>query len=291
MSDLVNEETELFNYKGEDRVVHFTDYVLEKAGEGSRTRTFNCDFPMFDKKIGGLQSGEVITITGNRKEGKTLFAESWVRSLIKNSPDAKTVFFSYETNPDTIVSRYMHEPEAPLYLPLSLQAASPDWLIKRCWEAKLKYDARIIIVDHLGFIVDMSAQQNTSLNIGGVVRQLKRLAMEKNMSILMLAHQNQPKEGREASIDNIGHSAAIGQDTDSTIVVSRKENYNAVEMQDIEIKDPESASKIRLYDNMESVEDKYSMGLTIVKVECHRRTGIYKWKKLFQKRGHFLEEV
>jgi len=280
----------LIDYNGPDRMVHFTDYILLKAEQSSKYKIFKSKFETFEEKMGGIAIGEVIVVTGNRKEGKTLFVESWVRSMIESNPEAKTVFFSYETNPDSIAAKYMHDESAPLYLPLVLESGNFEWLKAKCLEAKYKFNAKIIVVDHLGFIVDMASKLNYTLNVGAVVRNLKRLATEHGFALILIAHQNQPKEGKEASVDNIGHSAAIGQDSDATIVVMRREDFDPVELRDIELKRPMNLPYLtRSLDASE--EDKHSTGLALVKIDCNRRTGTYRWKKLFQKRGPFLVEV
>lgn len=281
---------EAIAYKGPDRVVRFTDYLLTKA-EAPTLKTFHSQFEAFDKNIGGLQTGEVVVVSGNRKNGKTLFVESWIRSMVKQDPSANPVFFSFEVLPEVLLAKYVSEPEMPIYLPLTLKMIDFEWFKKKCLEAKYKFNCRVIMIDHLHYMVDMAIKQNMSLNIGAFMRRLKQdIAIDLKMAVILVAHQGQPREGKEASMDTLRDSSFVSQESDSTIIVSRRKNLDEVEVRDYEstygadfvsdLKPPVSVEK-----------NEYSAGLAIVKVDCHRRTGVYQWKKLFQKRGNFMEEV
>lgn len=292
MTSNVNEIDGLIKYGGTDRVVHFTEYLLEKASQGSSSSRFASGYKNFDEKMGGIETGEVVVVSGHRKEGKTLFVESWVRNMGKLNPNAKTVMFSYEVQPDRLLAKYVKDDTTPIYLPMELKTMDFEWLLKRCSEAKYKYNAKIIMIDHLHFQVDMNTKQNMSLNIGAYMRRLKKdIALDLNLAVILIAHQGQPREGKEASIDGIRDSSFVAQESDATIIVSRRKNFTALEVRDIELKTGEEISALlKPPENMDEI-DEYSSGLAIVTIECHRRTGVYHWKKLFQKRGEFMEEV
>lgn len=281
----------LIAYQGPDRVVHFTDYILENASKPPG-KNFKSGFKSFEEKMGGIQSGEVVVISGHRKEGKTLFAESWIRSMTRLNPEAKTAILSYEVSPDTLLAKYVNDEAAPIYLPLKLETMNFEWLRQRCAEAKYKYNCRIVMIDHLHFMIDMATQQNMSLNIGGFMRSLKhKIALEMQLGIILISHQGQPREGREASVDTIRDSSFVAQESDATVIVSRRENYNPVELNDVANMKGEIYAELLRPPADASPDDKFSAGLSLVKIDCHRRTGTYRWKKLFQKRGDWLEEV
>lgn len=277
---------EALAYAGEDRAVHFTEYLLTRTNKPSKA--FRCGFNVFDEKMGGLKPGEVIVVTGHRKEGKTTFVESWMRSLMKTDPEAKSVIFSWEMSPEDLLQKYRYEPDLPLYLPLALKAMDFEWLKARCEEAKYKYNARIIVIDHLHFLVDMATKQNMSLNIGGFMRRLKQeISLGLKMAVILIAHQSQPKEGKEAGVDTLRDSTFIGQESDATITVMRRKNLDAADLQEYCGGDVLKEQLLTPIDE----NDSYSAQLATVKIDCHRRTGAWQWKKLFQKRGDFFEEV
>lgn len=282
---------ELIKYDGPDQVLHFTDYLLSKAATDSRVKRFQSGFSLFDQMMGGIETGEVVVVSGYMKNGKTLFAESWIRSMARINQDAKAVIFSFEVQTEKLLVKYMKEETLPLYVPGALKTMDFDWLRRKCAEAKYKYNAKIILIDHLHFLVDMNIRQNMSLNIGAFMRRLKQeIALGLNLAIILIAHQGQPKDGQEASVGGIRDSSFVAQESDASIIVSRKENLDGPDLHEYETKYGfELADQLRPSGPFS--DDKYSANLALVKIACNRRTGVFDWKKLFQKRGEFLEEV
>lgn len=286
----IKKDADLVFYEGEDKVLHFTDYLLEKASSGSVAKCFRSGFYSFDEKIGGIQTGEVVVISGNTKNGKTLFAESWIHSILKTDGSIKAMYLSFEVQTEKLLIKYMGDETLQIYVPRQLKTMDFDWLIDRCREARLKYGCDIVLIDHLHFLVDMNTKLNMSLNIGAVMRKLKHeVALAMNMAVVLIAHQGQPREGKDAMLGNIRDSSFISQEADSVIIVSRRENYNQVELKDFEMRYGEE--KLFRIKPPEGSEDKYSSNLAFVKIECSRRTGVFEYRKLFQKVGHFMEEV
>ena len=283
---------ELVKYKGADRVVHFTDFLLDKANSKSNKR-FVSGFSSLENKIQGIEAGEVVVITGHTKAGKTLFAESWIHGMTKRDPEARAVIFSFEVQTEKLLIKYQKSGlDLPIYVPLRLETMSFDWLYSRCLEAKLKFNCRIILIDHLHFLVDMNTKQNMSLNIGAFMRRLKKdIALDLDLAVILIAHQGQPKDKQEASLANMRDSSFIGQESDSTIVVTRRKNMDNIEIQDYSINYPDVNELLLFPPAGSSDDDQYSANLAIVKVEVHRRTGVYDWKKLFKKSGDFMEEI
>lgn len=283
--------SELIDYKGEDRVVHFTDYLLEKTKE-TKTKRFLSGSMFLDEKC-ALENGEVLIITGHTKAGKTLFAESWCQMMAEVS-GAKVMILSFEVQAEKMLLKYMKKDQLPLYVPMNLKTMDFEWLRRRCLEAKLKYDCNIVLIDHLHFLVDMSTKQNMSLNIGAFMRRLKQdIAIKLNLGVILIAHQGQPKENqKEASVSGMRDSSFIGQESDGTIIVTRRENYGAADLKAFEDKyGAERVRKVLAPAVGFDLDDKYSAGLSVVKVACHRRTGVFDAKKLFRKVDNFLEEV
>jgi replicative DNA helicase len=283
---------EAINYKGPDEVVHFTEYLEAHEKSLDKLKRFRCGFQSFDTAVDGLVTGEVIVITGHRKEGKTTFAESWMRSMLEFDPAAKAVILSYEMPPVQLLQKYKEDPSKPVFVPMSLKPMDFEWLERRCIEAKYKYMANIIMVDHLDHMVDMAVRQNVPLNIGAFMRCLKtEIAIKHNLAILLVAHQGQPRENTEPSVDTLRGSSSIGQESDATITVMRRRNLNLNEINDYrERYGMEIAEKVMPPDNA-NPDDESSANLAIVKVDCHRRTGAWKWKKLFRKVGDWMVEV
>lgn len=300
MSDIpVLDPKALKTYTGADRITHFTEHLLEKAGSATPGNVFNCEFDSFDRRLKGIKTGEVVVITGKKKNGKTLFAESWLRSMMaKNPVAAKTLVFSYEIPTEDLLAKWMKEEHAPLYVPMSLKTSDFKWLYERCVEAKEKFDCKIVMIDHLHFLVDMAVHSNMSLNIGAVMRRLKQdIAIGLGLAVILIAHQSNLPKDEEASSDTIRDSSFIGQECDSCIVVGRRKNYTLKELSEIREQygtsyflDLERRNKV-IQPECEGQPDKYSAGFAIVTIAMSRRTGVYEWSKTFQKEGDWLGEV
>lgn len=285
-----NIQERLITYQGEDRYVHFTEYLIEKAGDISNHQTFRSSFTVFDKLTDGLETGEVVVITGHTKNGKTLFAESWLLNLSQCNKNAKIGIFSFEVQTEKLLLKYMNLPQMFLYVPRQLKTMDFAWLRDRILEAKLKFGCNIFLIDHLHFLVDMSTKQNMSLNIGAFMRRLKQdIAINLNVAIILIAHQGQPKDNQEASLNNIRDSSFISQEADTVIIVSRRKNLSNVDIKDYLIKYGED--KLFKITPPAGSDDEYSANLAIIKVAVCRRTGVFDAKKLFKKVGHFMEEI
>jgi replicative DNA helicase len=281
---------------GEDRIVHFTEYIQTRIEKTKKLRVFASDFPSFDEHLGGLMTSEVTVISGRTGEGKTLFAESWMKGLIAHNPGLKVCVFSYEVAPEMMLEKYVDDPLSPIYLPLTLETMKPQWLIDRVREAKVKYDCKIFIFDHLHFLVDMQTKQNMSLNMGAFMRILKQeIAVKLNVAPILIAHQGQPdkksNEG-EPSIDSIRDSSFIAQEADNVIIVWRKKDYDESEIAEISLSNPVIGNHIRTRQTLlPDLSNPFLNQFATVQIAKARRKGTYRWKKAFQKVGNFLEEI
>lgn len=290
-----DEIQELISYQGPDRIVHFTEY-MEAKKKTQRQHVFTSGFDQFDKYLGKLETGRVVVVSGYAKNGKTLFAESWIESILKRDPILKAGIFSFEIQPEKLLEKHSSNPGRSLYLPFELKTMDFAWLKKRCLEAKLKYDCKIILLDHLHFLVDMMTQQNMSLNIGAFMRKLKfEIAMELDLAVILITHQAKGKDGAEASAHGARDSSFISQECDAFVVVTRRKNFNQEDFNHLKRKRPDTGPLIeRELSDIEvnaGLEHEYSQGLAVVKVDVSRMSGEFGAKTTFRKVGEFLEEL
>lgn len=269
----------VLTYSGSDRVAHYLEYEREKIDHARSVKSFGTGLAQLDALIGRFETGEVTVISGPTGNGKTLLADSIGQRLMRFEK-MPIAWFSYEVPTEKMIYKYTSADDKSalgLYVPMELKAGNVEWIKRKCLEAQLKYNCRAVFIDHLHFIVDMSTQQNMSLNIGGVMRQLKHdVAKALNMIVFIICHQGQPKE-QEPSIENIRDSSFVGQESDNVLIVYRSPDPVPSEL--------ENNTRIRGY------ERSYEQGYATVKVEKARRAGTYRKKLVYQKIGHWLEEV
>jgi hypothetical protein len=73
-------------------------------------------------------------------------------------------------------------------MPKKLRAYALEWLEDRIAEAVAKYDIQVVFIDHLHFLFDLAQTRNPSIEIGQVMRYLKRIAIEANIVIFLTCH-------------------------------------------------------------------------------------------------------
>ena len=101
------------------------------------------------------------------------------------------------------------------------------WLEERIIEAKVKYDTKVIFIDHIHSIFSLSrVSQNISLEIGDLVAKIKDLAIRHNLIIFLIAHcKDDPQNtNREPRKEDIRDSGLISRLADTIIGVWRTTN-------------------------------------------------------------------
>lgn len=252
---LTSNKDSFSRYSGDDQVV--TSYELRDKLLGEKTDprvNVKSLIHGIDYACEGFQDGELIIISGPTKQGKTLLAQSFTDSFARQKQHA--CWFSYEVPARQFLDQF---PILPLfYLPQKNTAQDFNWFMERCLEAYFKYNTRIFFIDHLHFLVDMARVGNPSLEIGAIVRRIKRFAVENDFIIFLLAHIKK-NESDDISYKDLRDSSFIAQDSDSVIMIKRTP----------------------------------AEGQTLAKarVEFHRRTGIMEWVVYLEKKNGLLKEV
>jgi RecA/RadA recombinase len=212
------------------------------------------NIPGIDYACGGFQDGELIVISGPTKMGKTLLAQTLTVNFSKQKEYSG--WFSYEVPARQFLDQF---PILPLfYLPKKNKAQDFEWFMDRCLESFFKYNTRIFFIDHLHYLVDMARIKNPSLDIGVIVRRIKRFAVENDFIIFLLCHVGK-NTGEDLSHKDLRDSSFIAQESDCVIMIKRVP------------KEGQSRAKAR--------------------VEFHRRTGIMEWVVTLEKQFGLLKEI
>ena len=248
-------QKDLANYAGPDRIVPAMELAIKFQNEPEYMLMLNTGIPGLDKHTGGCRDGELITISGYTKNGKTLLAQTLTASFIKQN--CFPLWFSYEVPTRQFLRQFPTVPH--LFMPMELKANALDWVEERILEALLKYNCRCVFIDHLHFLFDIGRSRNPSLDIGQVIRRLKGIAIKHEIMIFLLCHTQQPKEGDEGlGYEKIRDSSFVAQESDCVMMIARTPDQG---------KD-----------------------YAILRVEFHRRTGVMKEKVLLEKVGWWLTE-
>ncbi len=209
------------NYNGEDKVISSHDakeYFKPKRAYNVLTTGFKA----LDYIIQGFREGDLITITGLTGHGKTSFC----RELTYKFEDRKSysLWFSCEEIPHLFLQKF---PNLPLfYLPQKIVSMNLAWIEDRIKEAKSKYETRVIFIDHLHYLIPLKQSINASLLIGGIVRELKQMALRNHVITFLVAHPSKIPEGCTFGIQHIRDSGLISQESDKVLCVQRKSVKN-----------------------------------------------------------------
>lgn len=245
---------DLKNYQGDDAVI--TSFTL-KARLGAHKDdviSVRSLIPGLDEAIDGFREGELIAISGPTKMGKTLLAQTLTVNFAKQQHFP--LWFSYEVPTRQFLSQFR---ELPLmYMPQRLKAHAMTWLEERIKESFEKYNTRIVIIDHLHYLIDLMKMRNASLEIGQVIRQLKGIAVNSGFVIFLLCHTTKGKSDGNLTYESIRDSSFISQESDCVLMIKRMPEEG------------ETTARLR--------------------VEFHRRTGVFEQVVDLIKVNGYLQE-
>ena len=210
-------EAELLNYDGADKIVASTELHSRLNAISNIEIKYLSHIHTLDELTEGFQSGEVVTMSGRTKCGKTSFCQTLTYNYAVQG--ISCLWFTYEIPVRYFLAKF---PSLPLfYLPETLTDTSLDWIEKRIVEAKLKYDTKVVFVDHLHYLIPMSQQANVSILIGGVMRELKKMSIRHDVVIFIIAHTGKVNGEAKPSLDSIRDSSFVAQESDFVLMISR----------------------------------------------------------------------
>ena len=243
----------LAEYEGEDKVISAHEMSLAFADKDQFTVNVKSGIPSLDYYCDGFRDGELITISGRTKQGKTLLAQSFTNNFTQHH--YPPLWFSFEVPARQFIGQFENIPF--IYMPSKLRAYAMPWIEERIMESFAKYNTRIIFIDHLHYLFDIQKSRNPSMDIGAIIRQLKGIAVNNEFVIFLLCHTSKAKDENE-SYESIRDSSFVAQESDCVIMIKRTPDLG------------ESFARAR--------------------IEFHRRTGVMEKVIFLQKVGNYLVE-
>lgn len=237
-------------YQGEYKLI-WSDELLAEIKKRPKKILYKTNIPLLDNLIGGFSEQQLITLSAHTKHGKTTMG----LFLLGNLESMNPVLIPLEQSNEEIVEQLESNGyNIPRFLsPSKLSAqVTVDWIEQRVIEGIAKYDTKLVVIDHLGYIDNYGtkgkyARENLAYRIGQVMRELKNVAKRWNVVILLLCQISQKDEGNPPTTEDIKNSSDISQESDTIIMLWRKNTL---------------MKKIRVYENK-----------TILSVAANRRTG------------------
>ena len=217
-------------------------------------------FKDLDKKLQGIQEGDLIVVAGRPSMGKTSFAMNVAENVLLNDDsNGAVLIFSLEMPGESLTTRMLSgmskldqqnvrsgmlkddqlklllkEGERLKNLPLWIDDSS--LLSPMELRAKARRLARteenglsLIVVDYLQLMQLPASNENRVNQISEISRSLKSLAKELNVPIVALSQLNRAVEQRPNKrpiMADLRDSGAIEQDADVILFIYRDEVYN-----------------------------------------------------------------
>ncbi len=248
MDGLLRLQETMKAYDGEYKLI-WSDDLLAEIKDRPPKVAYNTGVGKLDEITGGFRDQQVITIAAHSKHGKTAFGLFLLECFEKLSP---VMIPLEQSNEELIEQRVENGWTVPRFLsPKNLAArVSTDWIEERVVEGIAKYNTKLILVDHLGYINDMDGEykrENLAYRIEKVMQSLKNIAKKWNIVIVLLVHIVKADEGKPPSLEDLKGSQSILGESDKVIMLWRKNSLK---------------KKIRVYDNK-----------TLLSVLANRRNG------------------
>ncbi len=232
--ELIKKMETLRNYEGEDRVVDSFTLIDKIEEERKKYPDFKVmsGIPYLDKLIDGFEGGELITLSGMPKSGKSLLAQTLLSNFFKYQ-NQTTLYFSYELTNRAFVDRFPVDSNL-YYMPIAYRPNSLEWVYEKILECKIKNNTRIVMIDHAHYLFDLARSNNVSVQLGSVIRELKQMAITYNLVIFLLAHMAKVKRGEEETGGDIRDSSFFLAESDTILIMKRipddKENISRVDL-------------------------------------------------------------
>ena len=210
-------EERLRDYDGKDAII--SSYDIAKRIESRRYEyKMHTRFTDLDKILDGFRLEQLITLAGATKNGKTAFAMELSTRLKEHNP----MWLPFEESAEELIRKFLERGEKPplFYTPKELTDKNLRWVEERIIESKIKYDTKIVFIDHLHYLVPFGTQR-PDLEIGKTMRDLKTLAKKHNICIVILCHLKKTQPLDKPSLDDLRDSSFIAQESDTVIMIWR----------------------------------------------------------------------
>jgi len=170
---------------------------------------------------GGIRGGELIVVSGQTGSGKTLYCQTLSVNLSKKG--VPSLWFSFEMNPYYLLKKFkqMCKDDLYIYSPIDLIQNSIEFIDQEIKEATEEKACKIIFIDHLHYLIPLNQTLNSSLLIGAVVRELKKIAIKRDVIIFLIAHTKKIYQDERLELSSIRDSGIIACEADYVFLIER----------------------------------------------------------------------
>ena len=241
-----------------ERIETSLEKVINRIEEihknGGATRGLKTGFYQIDKATNGLQKSDMIIIAARPGVGKTSLAMNIVTNAALDSK-AKCAVFSLEMGREQLAQRMLFSvanvsmakalrgdlnesdwakiwkaekklKEADIFIDDNAMN-TPSQVLSKCRKLKREKGLDLIAIDYLGLMKSDEKTDNRQNEVASISRQLKILAKEINVPVLVLCQLNRSVEQRDNGkpgkpvLSDLRESGSIEQDADTVWFIHR----------------------------------------------------------------------
>ncbi len=220
-------------YKKQEEVPEDSDvmpfFSAAENDESAKLEKYSTWFGIFDSALDWwMAEWDLVVISWSTWHWKTEttltltynFAEQWIPVL----------YFSYEVLIWYLLEKFKKmwaSEDMPIYCPQKIITWNISWVEKKILESKEKYWIKVVVVDHLWFLmpkVKMSDMSwwNYATYITQMVRELKQIAVRERIIIILPVHMRKTID--EPSVNDLKDSSWIWQEADEVFIIIREKN-------------------------------------------------------------------
>ena len=209
------------DYSGEYQLVWSHD-TLEEIKNRPQKKSHNSGLKELDELTGGLREQQMVGIGAQSGHGKTAFG----MFLLEQYKDLNPVFLPLEQSSEELIEQRLDNGQfVPNYLAPKRHAAhvTPDWIEERIVEGIAKYNSKLVMLDHMGYIEagDNYRRESEHLRIEKKLQDIKHLAIKWNVIVVILIQLQQLEEEQAPQLRDLKGSSAIRQECDKILFLWR----------------------------------------------------------------------
>lgn len=265
-------DQELREYAGPDRVVASGEVAEALKLTAEASYKVETGIPSLDRILESVEAGELVVVSGPTSGGKTSLLMNITQNMANNK--VPSAWFTMEVTPRQFIAKISNRGELPLfYLPFSGFEDAPeevlasfkakngrsmdmfDWIELKITEARVKYDVKVIFIDHLHQLFSLSKMaqsRNISAEIGDLTAKIKQIAVDNNLIIFLIAHSkdNPDQVNKEPYMESVRDSGLIIRYADTVIGIWRVANKDEIVSTRVSvIGEDDNKAKVRVWKN------------------------------------------
>lgn len=207
-----------------------TQAFEKRYQEGDNIQGTTTGYWTLDRMTAGLVGGELIVVAAGTGVGKTnLCVNMMARQAIKG---LKVLFISLENSEESLRRRLRSIMGKSYYQKVTLSNVFVQERTRFSYES-VRYAVElaqqkgvdVVYIDHLQFF--MRGMKNPVEEIGLITKELKSVAMEKNIPIVLVSQLRRLVQDEVADEHALRGSGFIEQDADTIIILSRDKESDA----------------------------------------------------------------